>query len=255
MLSPARALLLALTFALGASSAPAASAAAAPAVAPSTPGARTATLAAGRRSPVVAELFTAQGCAACPEANALFQEVARRRGVLALTFPVDIWDYLGWADTGARPEFTTRQRAYIARLKLREIYTPQLVVNGRREGVGFDRDKVQALVASAPRGRGPRVRFRSAASVEVRAGPAPAGGAEVWLARFDPAERTVRVTRGENRGKTVVQQNLVRELVRLGAWTGRAKRYPLPTAGEPGLRAAVLVQGAKGGPILSSAVR
>ena len=128
------------------------------------------------------------------------------------------------------------------------------MVNGRREGVGFDREKVAALVASAPRARGPRLRLRPGA-VEVGAGPAPAGGAEVWLARFDPEERSVRVTRGENRGKTVVQQNLVRELRRLGAWTGRARRFALPPAETPGLRAAVLVQGAKGGPILAAAAR
>jgi hypothetical protein len=230
-------------------------AAAAPVVVSANTEALAAATAGRARAPVVAELFTAQGCAACPEADAVFREVARRRGVIALTFPVDIWDYLGWADTGAKPEFTARQRAYIGRLKLREIYTPELVVNGRRETVGFDRAKVQALLASTPRARGPRVRFRSAASVEVRSGSAPPGGAEVWLARFDPAERSVRVTRGENRGKTVVQQNLVRELARLGAWSGAARRYALPVASTPGLRSAVLVQQPKGGMILAAAVR
>lgn len=206
------------------------------------------------RPPVVVELFTAQGCTACPQANALLQELSRRRGVLALTYPVDIWDYLGWPDAGARPEFTARQRAYIARLKLREIYTPEMVVNGRREVVGFDRAKVTALLASTPRPRGPRVRFRSTSSVEVGPG-ARAGRGEVWLARFDPAEQTVKVTKGENRGKTVVQQNVVRELVRLGAWTGGTRRYVLPPPGAPGLKSAVLVQGAEGGAVVAAGVR
>ena len=210
---------------------------------------------AGVRAPVVVELFTAQGCTACPQANALLQEIAGRRGVLALTYPVDIWDYLGWPDTGAKPEFTMRQRAYISKMRLREIYTPEMVVGGRRETVGFDRARVQALVASTPRPHGPRVRFRSASRVEVLAGPRPPGGAEVWLVRYDPAERTVKVTKGENRGKTVVQQNVVRELVRLGAWSGRAKRYALPEAGAPELKTAVLVQGVGGGPVLAAAVR
>lgn len=206
-----------------------------------------------RRAPTVVELFTAQGCTACPQANVLLQEVSRRRGVVALTFPVDIWDYLGWPDPGAKPEFTERQRAYTTRLKLREMYTPQVVVNGRREGVGFDRAKLNALISAAPRARGPSVRFRSAGSVEVSAGPGAPG--DVWLARFDPAEVTVKVTRGENRGRTLVQQNLVRQLVRLGGWSGRTRRYALPPPPGPGLRAAVLVQESKGGPMLAAAQR
>lgn len=206
-------------------------------------------------APVVVELFTAQGCTACPQANALLQEIAGRRGVLALTYPVDIWDYLGWPDPGAKPEFTARQRAYIAKMRLREIYTPEMVVGGRRETVGFDRTKVQSLVASTPRPQGPRVTLRSAASAEVGAGARPPGGGEVWLVRFDPQERTVKVTKGENRGKTVVQQNVVRELVRLGAWGGHARRFALPEPSAADLKTAVLVQGVGGGPVLAAAVR
>ncbi len=235
--TPARALLAALALAPLLHAAPAAAAPTAAA-----------------RTPVVVELFTAEGCTACPQANALLQEIAGRPGVLALTYPVDIWDYLGWADAGARPEFTARQRAYIARLKLREIYTPEMVVNGRREVVGFDRAKVQALAASAPHARGPHVSFPSERSVQV-AGARPAGGGEVWLARFDPAEQTVKVTKGENRGKTVVLQNVVRELVRLGGWRGGARRYAVPEPSAPGLKTAVLVQGGPGGPVLAAAVR
>ena len=133
------------------------------------------------RPPVVVELFTAQGCAACPQANALLQELAGRKDVVALTYPVDIWDYLGWPDAGAKPEFTERQRAYISRMKLREIYTPEMVIGGKKEVVGFDRAKVQALLDSQPRLRAPPVRFRSAASVEVGAGRR-AGGRRRGLA-------------------------------------------------------------------------
>ena len=235
---PVRALAAALALALAASSAVAAPRRAAP-----------------RSAPVVVELFTAQGCTACPQANALLQELAGGRGVLALTYPVDIWDYLGWPDTGAKPEFTARQRAYIAKMRLREIYTPEMVVGGRRETVGFDRTKVQALIASTPHPRGPRVRFASASRVEVGQGARPPAGGEVWLVRFDPQERTVKVLKGENRGKTVVQQNLVHELVRLGPWNGRPKRYALPEPSAPDLKTAVLVQGAAGGPVLGAAVR
>lgn len=209
--------------------------------------------------PVVVELYTAQGCTACPQANALLQELAGRKGVVALTFPVDIWDYLGWTDTLAKPEFTARQRAYISRLKLREIYTPEIVVDGRRETLGFDREKVQGLVDAAQHARArqhaPRVRLLSATRAEVGPGRAPPGGAEVWLVRYDPQERTVKVTAGENRGKTVVEQDVVRELQRLGPWTGRRRRYTLPAPSADGLRTLVLVQGDHGGPILAAAER
>ncbi|HEY0053009.1 MAG TPA: DUF1223 domain-containing protein, partial [Caulobacteraceae bacterium] len=81
-----------------------------------------------RAAPVVVELFTAQGCAACPEANALVAEAGARPDVLALTYAVDYWDYLGWRDTFARPEYAERQRHYRRAFRLRDVFTPQVVV-------------------------------------------------------------------------------------------------------------------------------
>ena len=81
------------------------------------------------RPPVVVELFTAQGCSSCGVANATVADLAKRPDVLALTFAVDYWDYLGWPDTFAKPEFTERQRAYARKLALREVYTPQVRVS------------------------------------------------------------------------------------------------------------------------------
>ncbi len=202
--------------------------------------------------PVVVELFTAQGCAACPQANALLQELSRRKGVVALTFPVDVWDYLGWEDTFAKPDFTARQKAYVARLKLRELYTPEMVVEGRRETLGVDREKVMALVAHADIPAEPRIKLSPQGS-RVTVGPGRASAtADVWLVRYDPMERTVKVRTGENKGKTVVQQNVVRELQRLGGWTGRSHTWRVPAAADPAWKTVVLVQGAKGGPVLAA---
>ena len=86
--------------------------------------------------PVVVELFTAQGCAGCPEANRAIEAVADAPGVIALTYAVDYWDYLGWSDTFARPEFSQRQRAYRAALRQRGVSTPQVVIDGRRQVSG-----------------------------------------------------------------------------------------------------------------------
>ena len=88
------------------------------------------------RPPVIVELFTAQGCSSCSDANALVGELAEREGVLPLTFSVDYWDYLGWPDTFALPEFTERQKAYARRLGPREVYTPQVVVDGAKQASG-----------------------------------------------------------------------------------------------------------------------
>jgi len=85
------------------------------------------------RAPVVVELFTAQGCASCGDANAWLGKLAERPDTLVLTFPVDYWDYLGWTDTFAKPEFADRQKAYVARMALREPYTPQVVIDGRSQ--------------------------------------------------------------------------------------------------------------------------
>ena len=113
-------------------------------------------LSAAARTPVVVELFTAQGCASCGEANANVARLADKPGLLALTFSVDYWDYLGWADTFARPEFAERQEAYVARLSLREPYTPQVVVDGQAQTSGSKADKIDKRCARPARPRGTR---------------------------------------------------------------------------------------------------
>ena len=209
--------------------------------------------------PQVVELFTAQGCDTCAEADGLVRDLASRAGVLALTFPVDYWNYTGWRDTFAQPEFTARQQAYRGRFRLREVYTPEVVVDGRREMPASDRDKIELAlkdraVLRSVREPGPKVRLlRHGASVAVSAGPAPPGGAEIWLVRYDPRPQQVKVKTGDNRGKTLVQQNVVRELVKLGTWKGKARSFHLKPAAEPGLKTVILVQTSKGGPILALA--
>ncbi|MEO6340085.1 MAG: DUF1223 domain-containing protein [Caulobacteraceae bacterium] len=208
--------------------------------------------AASSARPVLVELFTAQGCSACPEANRFADELADRKGVEVVTFPVDYWDYLGWSDTFAQPEFTARQRAYQTRWKLKEIYTPEIVVGGSKESPGSDREKVEGLLKSEKAARGPQISFqRKGARVSVGEGAAALGTFDVWLVRYDPRKREVKVERGENRGKTVVHRNVARELVRLGGWSGRARTYPLPVAKGDGLKSLIVVQGVRGGRVLA----
>ncbi len=207
------------------------------------------------RAPVVVELFTSQGCSSCVAADKLLGQLADRPGVLALTFPVDYWDYLGWSDTFAKPEFSDRQKAYMQKLALRDLYTPQVIIDGRGQVAGSEPKKIDLMIRQAQRDKAapPRLRFLHRGRVEVGRGRRPPGGADLWLVRYDPAVREVVVKRGENRGQTIPQRNVVRDLVRLGAWSGKARSYPLPAAAadEADLKTGVLLQAAKGGRILA----
>jgi hypothetical protein len=208
---------------------------------------------AAARAPVVVELFTSQGCSSCVGSGKVIADLADKPHVLALTFGVDYWDYLGWRDTFAKPEFAARQRAYMTHFAQREVYTPQLVVDGRLQAAAAPADKAEALVRQAQRlpHDPPDIGFSGTTRVAVGAGRVPRGGAEVWLIRYDPREQSVVVKSGENRGQTVVERNVVRQLTRLGAWSGRPKSFRLPPAEVDGLQTVVVVQGAHGGRIIA----
>src|SRR5947207_9546964 len=103
--------------------------------------------------PVVAELFTSEGCSSCPPADALLAELAKRPDVLALSFHVDYWDRLGWKDPFSSRAATDRQNRYAKLLKLATVYTPQIVVDGRWEAVGSDRADVERALDRARRDR------------------------------------------------------------------------------------------------------
>jgi hypothetical protein len=202
--------------------------------------------------PAVVELFQSQGCSSCPPANARVMALADRPDVLALSWQVTYWDQLGWRDTFGSPAFTARQWAYAHAWRRGQVATPEVVVNGRIDGIGSRPGEVEALIARADRGAGgPSIRLTPGA-VRV-SGAAPAHPAEVWLVRYDPRILQVPIRRGENGGKTLPHRNVVRELVRLGAWTGGARSFALPRSAGAELKAAVLVQEGAGGPITAAA--
>lgn len=188
-------------------------------------------VAAAAKPPVVVEFYTAQGCAACVEANAFVNELAERPGVVALTFAVDYWDYLGWEDTFARPEFAERQRAYRRPLGLRDISTPQVVINGRRQVAGAQEPALQTAIdeEAAQRDFPPEIEFRETGDrVGIGSGRSPEGGAEVLAVRYTPGAQTVQISSGENRGRRIRHTNVVRAVQTLGDWSGRPALYALP---------------------------
>ena len=210
------------------------------------------------RPTIVVELFTSQGCNSCPPADGLLGDLTKRADVLALSFHVDYWDYIGWKDPYASPDFTARQRGYAKSLKQRYVYTPEMVVHGYAHDSGLDRSTVLGLIADAPARVGPQI--NPGLSIDrggmVIAMPefAPLdGGAELWLASFDPMRKT-KVERGENRGRELVNYHVARSLVSLGEWNGKARqmRVGADRLGS-GSQIALLVQKSDLGPILGFA--
>jgi hypothetical protein len=201
--------------------------------------------------PVVVELFQSQGCSSCPPANANLNLIADRPEILALSFAVTYWDDLGWRDTFASAQFTERQWDYARGLQHDNVATPQVILNGRRDIVGADRDAFNAAVAAAGAPQGPDVTIARDV-VSIGAGTAPAPAADVWLVRYDPRVRDVPIQRGENGGKTLAHRNVVTQLRRLGRWRGAPARFTLPAPADSALRTAILVQSSGGGPILAA---
>lgn len=210
-------------------------------------------MAADGAHPTVVELFQSQGCSTCPPADANVMALAGRPDILALSFGVTYWDQLGWKDTFAQPAFTARQWDYAHRFRHPAVFTPQVVVNGRLDGVGTDPNELRNLIARGDRGQsGPSVSFRHGRAM-IGAAATPAGGADVWLVRYDPRVVMVPIGRGENAGRTLPHRNVVRQMLRLGRWDGRAATFQLPPANPFGWASAVLVQAGPGGPILAAA--
>ncbi len=209
-------------------------------------------LASDAAHPTVIELFQSQGCSSCPPAEASVGAVSGRPDVLALSFEVDYWDRLGWKDTFSKAAWTARQYAYARSLGHDGVYTPQVVVNGRVAGDALEPGSLAGLMSRGDRGGGgPNVNF-SGGAVTVGQGEPPAGGADVWLARYIPHTVDVTIPRGENAGHTLPYTHVVREMVLLGKWRGEAASFPAP-AGSSDLAEAALVQANGAGPIIAAA--
>jgi hypothetical protein len=191
---------------------------------------------AARAEPVraVVELFTSQGCGACRTADPVLRDLSRQPGVIALTLPVTYWDYLGWKDTLALRPLTERQRAYAKGRGARQVFTPQIVVDGSAFAVGSDRNTLDRLLRDAAQHGGLPVPVRSERQgdrILVEVGAAPEAKTElhgdVWLVPV-LRSRAIAIQGGENGGRTATYVNVVRGMQRLGPWTGQATRFDVP---------------------------
>jgi hypothetical protein len=212
--------------------------------------------------PIVVELFTSQGCSDCPAADRLVTELAKRKDVIALSLPITYWDMLGWKDTFATDANTQRQKSYARAMSHSGIYTPQMIVDGRFDVVGNQRDRVMAaLAARANDGIGET-------SIPITVG-AVSGRLEIvipavktkikplatiWVMRT-LNQGSVNVEQGENRNHRLTYTNVVRDLQRAGEWNGEAMKIDLPlnlaNAKHDGI--SVILQARDYGPVLGAA--
>lgn len=170
---------------------------------------------------VVVELFTSQGCSSCPAADRNLTEILKESeksgaNVLALSFHVDYWDYIGWKDPYSSKDYTDRQKMYASVMNLSSIYTPQMIVNGETEFVGSN-----ALIAR----KAIKQALQETPSVNLSISKLVKNGEE-WEFDFDIQQKKIPegylqvalvdrnvenfVPRGENTGKQLHHDNVVR---------------------------------------------
>jgi len=181
---------------------------------------------------VVVELFTSQGCSSCPPADRLLSELSEREpSIIALAFHVDYWNYIGWTDPFSSSAWSERQRRYGTALGADRIYTPQIIVNGRRHAVGSDWREVTRLIeeatavpalatldVSVTRLGGQQLSVRMSAAFEQH--PA-VERLSAWLAIVEDGLETP-VTRGENAHRTLENNRVVRQLLAAGTFDARS---------------------------------
>jgi len=189
-------------------------------------------------SPVVVELYTSQGCSSCPPADRLLASLATHDDIIALALHVDYWDYLGWADDFAKPEYSNRQRQYAGAWSERSVYTPQMVVQGVNYMVGSRNDEIQRQImqagSSAPKATVTARNDGRGIHIRMEALQGEATEADIFLVRYSEHE-TVVIERGENAGRTIEYVNIVKSWETLGRWDGKGAAnvsVPQAEAGE-----------------------
>jgi hypothetical protein len=210
----------------------------------------------------VIELFTSQGCSSCPPADRLLQVLSQRPDIIALSFPVTYWDYLGWKDTLASPENAQRQRGYANAQGDGQVYTPEVVVNGLKACVGSDLDAIESALKSTAliirKDAVPLAVKRESGKLVIEAGAAPQDSqykkGKVWIASVQRSA-PVTIKRGENAGRVVTYTNVVRGLIEAGEWQGAAASYAVPAGTLPkgGDMYVVFLQVETLGPIVAAA--
>ena len=183
----------------------------------------------------VIELFTSQGCESCPAADRLLGELAKEPAMIAMTAAVDYWDYLGWKDTLALAGHGNRQRAYARVRGDRDVFTPQVIVNGAAQALGSDRAQIERAIVQTRRAPTTlsvplKVALHDGKlTINAPDGKAATEKSEVWLCPMSKAV-SVAIARGENKGKSITYHNVVRRWIKIGEWNGAAASWTVPVS-------------------------
>ena len=184
----------------------------------------------------VVELFTSQGCSNCPKADRAIDRLANRNDVVTIAYHVDYWNYLGWEDTLSSKENTDRQYGYAKTLGIRNVFTPQIVLNGMRNTKLTDPERIVKELGSLRGTReGMPVQISAVLSPQemaITVGTGAVSGvekADVVVAYFRKRS-PVEIQRGENQGKTITYRNAVTKLETVGMWEGKTMTVKLPAA-------------------------
>ncbi|AHY55865.1 hypothetical protein BJS_05395 [Bradyrhizobium japonicum SEMIA 5079] len=182
----------------------------------------------------VVELFTSQGCSSCPPADQVIGDLSKDPSIIALSMPIDYWDYLGWKDTLADSRFSARQRAYSRMRGDREVYTPQVVVNGSTHVIGSDRAGIESAIGQTDKGTGvmsvPVTMSLAGKQINVSVAASKESAVsrgEVWICSITKSV-PIAISRGENRGQQITYHNVVRNLLKVGDWNGRPESWTVP---------------------------
>lgn len=172
-------------------------------------------------TPVIVELFTSQGCSSCPPADALIHEITSDPGlrgrVIPLAFHVDYWDRLGWRDPFSSAEWSQRQVRYARTMHIASAYTPQAIVNGFTQLVGSNRGALNGAIERASN-RATQGSIKLALRLDhdalVAGITATVPSSDEILLAITEGGLTTRIEHGENAGRTVINDAIVRRLVR-----------------------------------------
>lgn len=185
-----------------------------------------------KKTPVLVELFTSEGCSDCPPADRVLSKLEKEQPntdaeIITLSMHVDYWNNLGWKDPFSSAAYSQRQNGYAERFKLDSIYTPQMIVDGQTEFVGSNLARAQKAIGDAAQNTKTNIELSTedGDKLKIKFSDLPAHeNSYVWLAIAEDNLQT-NVKRGENGGRTLDHTSVVRDMKLVGNVASNVKNF------------------------------